>query len=130
MSFEQNQGQTFGDNNVYPSAPAPAPVSTQETLVATFTSRAQTVLILGILSIFLGIITGIPAWVMGHSVMKDARAEGVPESVVSNANIGRIIGMVITILSAVMVVLWIVIAIMALSATVSTGPATWPSPVA
>lgn len=69
-------------------------------------SNATVVLVLGILSIFLtGIFTSIVAWVWGDKILKEAAANNIPPDAVMNAKIGKIIGMVITILNAVVLVM-------------------------
>ena len=62
-------------------------------------SNSTIVLVLGILGLILiGLLGSIPAWIWGGNLMKEARAAGLPEDVVSNAKIGRILGIVGTIL--------------------------------
>lgn len=93
----------------------------------TYERRSQTVLILGLLSIIFGVFTGIPAWVMGTTTINDARRNGIPESAVSGATTGRLIGMIVTILSIVSFVLFAILFVVALG-SISTGPQPWPTP--
>jgi hypothetical protein len=64
--------------------------------------RGTLILVLGILSLTgAGLLTGIPAWIMGNADMKEIRAGRMDPEGESNTNIGRILGMVSTILGAV-----------------------------
>lgn len=64
--------------------------------------RGQLILILGILSLFVGgIFTAIPAWIMGNHDLKEMREGRMDPEGESNTNVGRIIGMVVTILNLV-----------------------------
>jgi predicted Zn finger-like uncharacterized protein len=61
--------------------------------------RGTLILVLGILSLVgLGILAGIPAWIMGNADMKKIRAGEMDPEGESNTNIGRILGMVSTII--------------------------------
>lgn len=56
-------------------------------------------LVLGILSfVGFGPLTGIPAWIWGHSIINEARSLGIGDDVVSNAKIGKILGIVSTVI--------------------------------
>jgi hypothetical protein len=75
--------------------------------------RGSLILILGILSLVLcGILTGIPAWVMGHNDLK-AMATGIMDpSGRSPTNAGKICGMISTILTILgLVVVLVLIAL-------------------
>jgi hypothetical protein len=62
--------------------------------------RGVLILVLGILSlVFCGLFTGIPAWIMGNNDLKEIRAGAVDREGESLTNIGRILGMVGTILN-------------------------------
>lgn len=62
--------------------------------------RGQTVMILGILSLFLaGIILGPIAWVMGNNDLKEMRAGRMDREGEGQTNAGRICGMIATILN-------------------------------
>ena len=45
-----------------------------------------------------GPLTGIPAWIWGHSIINEARSLGIGDDVVSNAKIGKILGIVSTVI--------------------------------
>jgi predicted Zn finger-like uncharacterized protein len=67
--------------------------------------RGTLILVLGILSLTgLGILTGIPAWIMGNADMAKIRAGTMDPEGESNTNIGRILGMVSTIIVLVTVI--------------------------
>lgn len=75
--------------------------------------RGPLILVLGILSLVLcGIVTAIPAWVMGHNDLKAMAAGTMDPSGRSLTNAGRICGMISTILTIAAVV--VVIVLMAL----------------
>ena len=61
------------------------------------------VLILGILGFFVG-VTAPFAWYLGGKAMKEIRASGITYSNEAQVNIGRILGIVMTLLYAVMIV--------------------------
>lgn len=62
-------------------------------------SNSTIVLILGILGLILiGPFGSIPAWIWGNSIVKKAEAAGIPADVVSSARIGKILGIVGTVL--------------------------------
>ena len=63
--------------------------------------QAQTVLILGILGIALCGLLGIVAWVLGTRVVREIDASGGTVGGRSNANLGRILGLVATGLAAI-----------------------------
>jgi predicted Zn finger-like uncharacterized protein len=64
--------------------------------------RGTLILILGVLSLTgAGLFTGIPAWIMGNHDMAEIRAGRMDPEGESNTNIGRILGMVSTILGLV-----------------------------
>lgn len=68
------------------------------------TGKGQTVMILGIISLFcFGIILGPVAWIMGNNVLQQSGDEAEK----NQANIGRICGIVATILNLLGIVLWI-----------------------
>jgi predicted Zn finger-like uncharacterized protein len=67
--------------------------------------RGTMILVLGILALTgLGILTGIPAWIMGNADMAKIRAGTMDPEGESNTNIGRILGMVSTIIFLLTVV--------------------------
>jgi predicted Zn finger-like uncharacterized protein len=64
--------------------------------------RGTLILVLGILSLTgAGILTGIPAWIMGNHDLAEIRAGRMDPEGESNTNIGRILGMVSTIMGLV-----------------------------
>lgn len=84
----------------YPQAPygGYAPMNTEH-------PQAQTVLILGIVSLFVAPL-GFVAWYMGGKAKKQIAA-GAPYRWGGGLQIGYIIGMIVSILAIVGVVLWI-----------------------
>ena len=80
--------------------------------------RGVLVLILGILSFVLcGIVTGIPAWIMGASDLKEMDAGTMDPAGRGMTNAGRILGIVCVALT----VLGIVAAIVVVGLGVATG---------
>lgn len=70
--------------------------------VESLKSNAMVALVLGILGLFMiGLFGTIPAWVWGNSILKKAQAAGIPESVVGNAKIAKIVGIVGTVLQLI-----------------------------
>ena len=58
-------------------------------------SNSNIVLILGILGLVLiGLFGSIPAWLWGNSILRQAQQNGVSANIVSNAKVGRILGIV------------------------------------
>lgn len=58
-------------------------------------SNSTTVLILGILGLALiGLFGSIPAWLWGNSILRQAQENRVSADIVSNAKVGRILGIV------------------------------------
>lgn len=58
-------------------------------------SNSTTVLILGILGLVLiGLFGSIPAWLWGNSILRKAQENGVSADIVSNAKVGRLLGIV------------------------------------
>lgn len=81
--------------------------TSSQALAERLRSNSMICLILGILGlVMIGLLGSIPAWVWGNSIIKEAAANGIPEDYVSNAKIGRILGLIGT---------WIWIIIVALS---------------
>ena len=69
--------------------------------------QGTTVLILGILGFFVG-VTAPFAWYMGSKALKEVRASGQPVANEQYLTIGRILGIVVTLLYAVLIVMFIV----------------------
>jgi predicted Zn finger-like uncharacterized protein len=64
--------------------------------------RGQMIMILGILSFFIaGLILGPIAWIMGNNDLKEMRAGRMDPEGEGNTNVGRICGMISTIIHAV-----------------------------
>jgi len=83
------------------SGGAPAPLAAAQTLYPQKQGRGVLILILGILSIVLfGPLTGVPAWIMGHSDMKDIRAGRIASHESGLTNAGMVLGIVGTCLGA------------------------------
>jgi hypothetical protein len=58
------------------------------------------ILVLGILSwVMFGFLTGLPAWIMGNNALRDIDAGVADPSERSMVQIGRILGMIATILT-------------------------------
>lgn len=65
-------------------------------------SNSNIVLILGILGLVLiGLFGSIPAWLWGNSILRQAQQNGVSADIVSNAKVGRILGIVGVVLGGV-----------------------------
>lgn len=80
--------------------------------------RGTTILVLGILSLVLcGLFTGIPAWVMGRKALHEIEHSPYPVSNRGTVKAGYICGMIGTILSAVVLVFYVIVAIVAVGAT-------------
>lgn len=69
-------------------------------------SNSTICLILGVLGLIMtGLFTSIPAWIWGNSIIREAAANGVPEDYVSNAKLGKILGIIGTAIWAVLALL-------------------------
>jgi hypothetical protein len=79
-----------------------ATVHDRWTLVNPYDSRATTILVLGIVGLFLFPPAGIAAWLMGSQLRKDANTAGYHEPGRSRA--GRICGVVATIVTVALVI--------------------------
>lgn len=80
--------------------------------------QGTTVLVLGIVGIFFGIAAPF-AWYLGNKAMKEIRASGQTYSNEQNVNIGRILGMVFTIIYLITVVFSIIFVIIVTVAAMS-----------
>ncbi len=89
---QQNQPMPYGQS--YP------PVAMEH-------PQGTTVLVLGIVGIFVPIVSFV-AWFMGNKVMKEIRGSGQTYSNEQNVNIGRILGMVFSILYIIAIVFSII----------------------
>jgi hypothetical protein len=81
--------------------------------------QGTTVLVLGIVGIFFGICAPI-AWYLGNKAMKEIRASGQTYSNEQSVNIGRILGMVFTIIYIVSIAFFILFAIIITVAAMSS----------
>ncbi|MDC4232590.1 hypothetical protein M3T53_02525 [Actinomyces sp. B33] len=117
---QAGQGQPMYGQTAYGQAPyygaVPMMADAQK-----LQSNATICLVLGILGLVaLGPVGSIPAWLWGNSIEQQAQAAGLPPALVSNARIGKILGIVGTILWAVIIVLVVIffIAVLGVLATV------------
>jgi len=78
-----------------------------------FESRGTTVLVLGILGLVACGVLGPVAWVMGNGIKKEAAAAGFPEP--GNSKAGRICGIISCCLWGLLILLYAVLAIVAVS---------------
>lgn len=86
-------------------------------------SQGVLILVLGILGfVGCGCLTGIPAWIMGNSALAAIDRGEMDGSDRTLVQVGRILGMIATILAALGLLAWIlmVAGILALGATTST----------
>ena len=80
--------------------------------------QGTTVLVLGIIGIVFTICAPI-AWYLGSKALKEIRASGVHYANEQNIVVGRILGIIFTILAIVALVLTIIFVIIAIAATSS-----------
>ena len=81
--------------------------------------QANVVLVLGILGIVVCPVVAPVAWVMGNRVVREIDASGGAVGGRSNANVGRVLGLVITVLTIVVVTL----GVLGVAVYVATGAA-------
>lgn len=91
--YGQYNGGQYGANGF---GQAPYGMTFQMTpLAQELKSNSTIVLILGILGLVLiGLFGSIPAWLWGNSILRQAQENGVSANIVSNAKVGRILGIV------------------------------------
>lgn len=91
--YGQYDGGQYGANGF---GQAPYGMTFQTTpLAQELKSNSTIVLILGILGLVLiGLFGSIPAWLWGNSILRQAQQNGVSADIVSNAKVGRILGIV------------------------------------
>ena len=82
--------------------------------------QGTTILVLGIVGLFVTICAPI-AWYMGSKAQKEIAASGMHYSNEQNINIGKIIGMVLTILAIVGIVIAIIFIVIAVVAGVASS---------
>ncbi len=109
---QQGQPQWGGQPPVYATGPAPGQ-GYGYSLVDRLRSNSTWVLVLGILGIIqvLGLLGAIPAWVWGNSLIRQARQAGLPDDVVQNAKVGRILGIIevaLAVAATVIIVLFMI----------------------
>lgn len=97
--YGQYDGGQYGAQAPYGAngfAQAPYGMTFQMTpLAQELKSNSTIVLILGILGLVLiGLFGSIPAWLWGNSILRQAQENGVSADIVSNAKVGRILGIV------------------------------------
>lgn len=97
--YGQYNGGQYGTQAPYGAngfAQAPYGMTFQMTpLAQELKSNSNIVLILGILGLVLiGLFGSIPAWLWGNSILRQAQQNGVSANIVSNAKVGRILGIV------------------------------------
>ncbi|MDN5804039.1 MAG: hypothetical protein L0H26_05540 [Microlunatus sp.] len=83
--------------------------------------QGTTILVLGIIGIFITICAPI-AWYLGSKAQKEIAASGARYSNEQNINIGKILGMVLTILAIIGLVIGVVVAVIAVLAVVAAQP--------
>ena len=82
--------------------------------------QGTTILVLGILGFFFAICAPF-AWYLGNKALREIRSSGAHYSNEQNVVIGRILGMIVSILTIVGIVLLVLFAVIALAATRSGG---------
>ena len=97
--YGQYNGGQYGAQAPYGAngfGQAPCGMTFQMTpLAQELKSNSNIVLILGILGLVLiGLFGSIPAWLWGNSILRQAQENGVSADIVSNAKVGRILGIV------------------------------------
>jgi hypothetical protein len=102
-----------------PEGYSPAPYGQGYPPAAPDHPQGTTVLVLGIIGIFFTICAPI-AWYLGSKALKEIRASGISYANEQNIVIGRILGIVFTILAIVALVITIIFVIIAIVAA-STG---------
>jgi len=99
--------------------PPPMPLAQPPYAAPPNHTQATTVLVLGILSLVVCGIIGPFAWTMGNRVVREIDSSGGALGGRTEANVGRILGIVATVLIVVGLVL--VVGLFALGAVVSVG---------
>ncbi len=84
---------------------APPPLAAPQVPYPQKQGRGALILTLGILSLVLfGPLTGIPAWIMGHSDMKEIRAGRIASHESGLTNAGMVLGIVGTCIGAIVII--------------------------
>jgi hypothetical protein len=89
--------------------------------------QATTILVLGILSLVLCGILGIPAWVMGNRALREIDASGGAIGGRSQVQAGRVCGIVATVFLILGVVFLVGLFALLIVGSVSTGSSTGPT---
>lgn len=82
--------------------------------------QGTTILVLGIVGLFFTICAPI-AWYMGSKAQKEIAASGIHYSNEQNINIGKILGMVLTILAIIGLVIAIIFIVIAIVAAIASS---------
>ncbi|MFC7620510.1 hypothetical protein [Microlunatus sp. GCM10028923] len=101
---QYHQPYGYGQQSPYPPQPYPYQQPSPYGYLPAEHPQGTTILVLGIVGFFV-FPCGIVAWYMGNKAMKEIQASGIRYGNESNVNIGRILGMVTTILGIVGVAL-------------------------
>ncbi len=105
--------------------PASGPAWGQPGEVEQIRSNSTIILVLGILGlVVIGPLGSIPAWIWGNSTVKRSQALGLPQNLYQNANIGKILGIIGTILwiiAGILIVAFVVLAIVGATTFDSTN---------
>lgn len=105
------------------------PVESTGVSAAKLQSDSTLVLVLGIASFFFGgVILGIPAWVWGNSLIKQAEEARLSPDVVGNAKVGKILGIIATFAWIVALVTMIALFIMVAVVASTSSPMPMPTP--
>ena len=83
--------------------------------------RGVLILVFGILGLLVCVIFGIAAWVMGNTDLRAMQAGIMDPSGEGLTKAGKILGMIATILTIVVLVLWLVVVLLGVGAAVSSG---------
>lgn len=119
-SYGQPAQQQYGQPEQQPYGQQPAYGQSYGYGAAAEHPQGTLILIFGILGIFIGIFAPI-AWYMGSKARKEIAAAGAHYSNEQNINIGRILGLVFTIIYIVTVVISIVFFVIVAGIAASQG---------
>jgi hypothetical protein len=82
--------------------------------------QGTTILVLGIVGIFITICAPI-AWYMGSKAQKEIRASGMRYANEQNINVGKILGIVMSILAIIGIVITVIFVVIAIIAASASG---------
>lgn len=78
----------------------------QDALIADLKSKGTLSLVLSIVGIvFIGLFGTIPGWIIGSKAVNRAREAGIPEDFASTAKVGKIIGIVGTVMHVIFLII-------------------------